>query len=101
MDGARRRFVFGMLLALLVLLFAIATVQTRLVPLALAALGENSQSVPVYLPAVHGPTFAARASASPQIQYLNDTTGTVFTFTVKNTSALSNIGAVEMSRPSN
>jgi hypothetical protein len=44
-------------------------------------------------------TLSATASASPQIQYLDDSAGTVFTFTVKNTGT-STIGAVEIRRPS-
>src|SRR4051812_1107537 len=45
--------------------------------------------------------FAAKASVAPDVQYLNDTTGTVFTFTVDNTGSTSSIGAVEIDRPSN
>ncbi len=45
-------------------------------------------------------TFAARASVQPKIQYLNDTTGTVLTFTIHNTGNVG-IGAVEIARPWN
>jgi len=43
--------------------------------------------------------FAAVASVSPQIQYLGDSTGATFTFTVENTGTTDSIGAVEISRP--
>jgi large repetitive protein len=42
--------------------------------------------------------FAARASVSPLVQYLNDTTGTTFTLTIDNIGDVS-IGAVEITRP--
>jgi large repetitive protein len=44
------------------------------------------------------PAFTAKASVSPLIQYLNDTTGTTFTLTIDNTGDVS-IGAVEITRP--
>src|SRR2546422_3287305 len=44
------------------------------------------------------PGFAAKASVSPLIQYLNDTAGTTFTLTIHNTGDVS-IGAVEITRP--
>jgi len=44
--------------------------------------------------------FAAEASVAPQVQFLGDTSGTVFTFTIHNTGTSSSIGAVEISRPS-
>src|SRR5689334_2128905 len=46
-----------------------------------------------------GASFAAEASAQPGVQYLNDTAGTVFTFTIHNTGTSSSIGAVEIDRP--
>ena len=45
-------------------------------------------------------TFAARASVQPKIQYLDDTAGTVLTFTIHNTGNVG-IGAVEIARPWN
>jgi VCBS repeat-containing protein len=47
------------------------------------------------------PTFAATASITNAPQYLGDTAGTVFTFTVTNTGSEVTIGAVEVERPSN
>ena len=44
-------------------------------------------------------TFGARASVDPQIQYLGDSTGTTFTFTVENTGTTDPIGAVQIGRP--
>ncbi len=44
------------------------------------------------------PIFSAKASVSPLVQYLNDSAGTTFTFTIDNTGGVS-IGAVEISRP--
>ena len=44
------------------------------------------------------PPHAAAASVAPQVQYLNDTTGTVFTFPIHNTGTSTSIGAVG-SRP--
>src|SRR6185503_8113290 len=41
----------------------------------------------------------ATASVSPHAAYLNDTSGTWFTFTVNNTGTTSSIGAVEIKRP--
>ncbi len=56
----------------------------------------------VALPAgVAAAPFSAKASVAPGVQYLNDTAGTVFTFTVHNTGATSSIGAVQIDRPSN
>lgn len=43
-------------------------------------------------------TFSAKASEQPTIQYLNDTAGTDFTFTIHNTGDVK-IGAVEIDRP--
>ncbi|HEX7169048.1 MAG TPA: Ig-like domain-containing protein [Acidimicrobiales bacterium] len=48
-----------------------------------------------------GAPYAAEASVTPQVQYLNDTVGTVYTFTIKNTGTTEAIGAVEISRPNN
>ncbi len=45
--------------------------------------------------------FAAKASVAPQVQFLGDTSGTVFTFTIHNTGTSSSIGAVEIDRPTN
>jgi Cadherin domain/Bacterial Ig domain/Bacterial cadherin-like domain len=45
------------------------------------------------------PTFRATASMTPQVQYLNDTTGTVFTFTVINIGDTP-FAAVDIARPS-
>jgi len=44
--------------------------------------------------------FDATASVEPTAQYLNDTTGVVFTFTIENTGTSASIGAVEIERPS-
>ena len=44
------------------------------------------------------PAFTARASVQPAVQYLNDSTGTVFTFTIHDTGDVG-IGAVEIDRP--
>ena len=44
-------------------------------------------------------SFAARASVSGGPQYVNDSVGTTFTFTVKNTGYPTKIGAVKISRP--
>ncbi|HYN89119.1 MAG TPA: hypothetical protein VER55_11340, partial [Ardenticatenaceae bacterium] len=49
---------------------------------------------------VSAATVAATASVTPQAQYLGDTTGTAFTFTINNTGT-AGIGAVEIRRPSN
>lgn len=43
--------------------------------------------------------FDATASVDPHVQYLNDSAGTVFTFTVNNTGTTAPIGAVEVRRP--
>jgi outer membrane protein assembly factor BamB len=44
---------------------------------------------------------AAKASVKPQVQYLNDTKGTTFSFTVKNTSTASeSLGSAQISTPS-
>jgi VCBS repeat-containing protein len=45
-------------------------------------------------------TYAATASVTPTPQYLGDSTGTTFTFTVNNTGTSTRIGAVEIDRPS-
>jgi hypothetical protein len=58
-------------------------------------------AVAVTVPVVSlGAAFAAKSSVQPLAQYLNDATGTVFTFTIHNTGTSSSIGAVELSRPS-
>ena len=44
--------------------------------------------------------FDATASVEPTAQYLIDTTGVVFTFTIENTGTSASIGAVEIERPS-
>jgi len=54
----------------------------------------------VVAPASSAP-FAAKASVSPQVQYLGDSTGTTFTFTVENTGTSDSIGAVQITRPAN
>ena len=46
------------------------------------------------------PAYAATASVAPQLYYLNDTVGSVYTFTVNNTGTTNSIGAVEITRPS-
>jgi VCBS repeat-containing protein len=43
--------------------------------------------------------LAATASVAPTVQYLNDTVGTVFTFSIRNTGTVG-IGAIEVARPS-
>ncbi|WP_082573296.1 beta strand repeat-containing protein [Nocardioides sp. Root614] len=53
----------------------------------------------VLVPASGAAAFAARASVSPGIQYLGDSAGTTFTFTISNTSTTQSIGAVEIDRP--
>jgi len=45
--------------------------------------------------------FAASASVQPQAQFLRDSAGTVFTFTIHNTGTSASIGAVEIDRPTN
>src|SRR5688572_18482368 len=45
------------------------------------------------------PVFSAGASVNPRVEYLNNTPGTVFTFTVVNTGDV-RIGAVEIGAPS-
>ncbi|HZQ29449.1 MAG TPA: Ig-like domain-containing protein, partial [Acidimicrobiales bacterium] len=45
------------------------------------------------------PTFVS-ASVSPKIQFLNDTAGTTFTFTVTNASPARSVGSVSIQRPS-
>ncbi|MDQ1712246.1 MAG: large repetitive protein [Frankiaceae bacterium] len=47
-----------------------------------------------------GAAFGASVSVSAPPQYLGDTAGTTFTFTVKNTGTSNRIGAVEIRRPS-
>jgi hypothetical protein len=47
-----------------------------------------------------GASFAAKASVFRVSQFLHDTHGTLFTFTVHNTGSSASIGAVEISRPS-
>ena len=47
-----------------------------------------------------GSSFAVAASVQPKIQYLNDSAGTVLTFTIHNTGSVG-IGAVEIARPWN
>jgi len=52
------------------------------------------------LPSVASATsFAARASISGGPQYVNDSVGTTFTFTVKNTGYATKIGALKITRP--
>jgi hypothetical protein len=46
------------------------------------------------------PAFAAKASVSTHVQYLHDTPGTVFGFTVHNVGTSRPIAAVEIDRPS-
>ena len=46
-------------------------------------------------------TFAATAEVDDDVQYLNDSTGKTFTFTVNNTGTTDSIGAVSIRRPSN
>ena len=54
----------------------------------------------VLLAPVAQAAVAATASVKPQIQYLNDTVGTTFTFTVKNTSTASeSLGSAQITRP--
>ncbi|MDQ1713087.1 MAG: large repetitive protein [Frankiaceae bacterium] len=45
-------------------------------------------------------TFAATASLTPQLRYINDSVGTTYTFTLKNTGTSKGIGAVQIARPS-
>ncbi|HEU0130070.1 MAG TPA: Ig-like domain-containing protein [Mycobacteriales bacterium] len=45
--------------------------------------------------------FAATATISSSPQYIGDTAGTAFTFTVTNTGTTTTLGAVEIERPSN
>src|SRR3954447_16209636 len=47
-----------------------------------------------------GAAFAAKASVQPAVQYLNDSSGTVFSFRVHNTGTSASIGAVQIDRPS-
>lgn len=44
--------------------------------------------------------FAATSSSTPQVQFVGDTAGTTFTFTINNTGTVDTIGAVEIGRPS-
>lgn len=46
-----------------------------------------------------GAEYAATASVSPHLTYLNDAAGSLFTFTVTNTGTVASIGAVEIRRP--
>jgi VCBS repeat-containing protein len=46
-----------------------------------------------------GADYAATASVSPKIHYLNDVAGSSFTFTVTNTGDTTTIGAVQVRRP--
>ena len=46
------------------------------------------------------PVLSAEASVQPIVQYLDDSAGTTFTFTIENSGDVG-IGAVEISRPSN
>jgi VCBS repeat-containing protein len=46
------------------------------------------------------PTYAARASIAPNLYYIGDSAGSVYSFTVKNTGTTTSIGAVEINRPS-
>jgi VCBS repeat-containing protein len=50
--------------------------------------------------AVTPPAYAATASLTPALYYVNDSAGSIYTFTVKNTGTTTNIGAVEIDRPS-
>lgn len=43
--------------------------------------------------------FSARASVAPGMQYVGDSAGTTFTFTIENTGTSDSIGAVEIGRP--
>ncbi len=63
--------------------------------LLLAAVGVASAAKPPKPPA----GLAATASVNPTVQYLGDTVGTDFTFSVRNTGTIG-IGAVEIARPS-
>src|SRR5438067_1365716 len=66
---------------------------------ALAVIAVATLAVLVVGNSVQAAPFAAKASVSPQIQYLNDTSGTLFTFTVHNIGTSASIGAVEIDRP--
>ena len=70
------------------------------VMLVFAAVGTVSAAKPAKHPADLAATgLAATASVGPTVQYLNDTAGTVFTFSIRNTGTVG-IGAVEVARPS-
>ena len=70
------------------------TLATVGLPLAAAALGL------AYSTAGAADPFAATATVSNEPQYLGDSVGTAFTFTVTNTGTTATIGAVEVERPS-
>jgi VCBS repeat-containing protein len=63
--------------------------------LLLATVGAVSAAKPPTPPA----GLAGTASVLPTVQYLNDTAGTVFAFSIRNTGTIG-IGAVEVARPS-
>ena len=71
--------------------FVVATVGLPVVGAALLAVGGADAAEP----------YAATASVSNAPQYLGDTAGTAFTFTITNTGTEASIGAVEIERPSN
>jgi len=83
-DGGRPRRLGGLRLR------TVGIVAVLAVPLVLL-FGQLVQATP----------FAATASVTPQVTYLNDSAGTVFTFVIKNTGTTTSIGAVEIRRPLN
>jgi VCBS repeat-containing protein len=67
-----------------------------------AATPQANGVPPVYLPMLGNvtPNGAALAEVSPRFHYLDDSAGTLFTFSITNTGGSTGIGAVEIRRPS-
>ncbi|MEI7769108.1 MAG: Ig-like domain-containing protein [Chloroflexales bacterium] len=103
MYWSRIRSGVGMALALMALAPIALLITTNNVQAGTAALTLSADPQNQFSPslAVQNAAFAATAHVDPQIQYLNDTTGTVFSFTINNTGSSAMIGAVEIDRPAN
>ncbi|HWL35613.1 MAG TPA: tandem-95 repeat protein [Frankiaceae bacterium] len=77
-----------------------APFRSRLFVLATVALPALGVALALSVSAEAADEFAATASISNSPQYLGDTAGTAFTFTVTNTGTTTTLGAVEIERPS-